>query len=134
MSTRVRIGCEFFLGHGAQKRRESKRPRLEGAGPKSYLPRGEKSSPAAQNVVFADDDDGYVLVAATRTDELQRVRQRVIKQALRSGTSIGANYGKLTAPAVEQNRVSGTSDMAGKAARVAVEPSWSERDTMERLG
>jgi hypothetical protein len=26
------------------------------------------------------------------------------------------------------------SDMAGEAARVAVEPSGSERDTMERLG
>src|SRR5438067_12094951 len=97
MSTRVRIGCEFFLGHGAQKRRESKRPRLEGAGPKSYLPRGEKSSPAAQNVVFADDD-GYVLVAATRTDELQRVRQRVIKQALRSGTSMEGITGSLPRP------------------------------------
>ena len=28
----------------------------------------------------------------------------------------------------------GTRDMAGKAARVAVEPSGSERDTMERMG
>ena len=32
------------------------------------------------------------------------------------------------------NGANGMSDMAGKAARVAVEPSGSERDTMERLG
>src|SRR4051812_45134029 len=31
------------------------------------------------------------------------------------------------------NGATGMSDMAGKAARVAVEPSGSERDTMERL-
>jgi hypothetical protein len=32
------------------------------------------------------------------------------------------------------NGATGKSDMAGEAARVAVEPSGSERDTMERLG
>ena len=32
------------------------------------------------------------------------------------------------------NGATGMSDMAGKAARVAVEPSGSERDTIERLG
>jgi hypothetical protein len=32
------------------------------------------------------------------------------------------------------NGATGMSDMAGKAARVAVEPSGSERDTMERSG
>jgi hypothetical protein len=32
------------------------------------------------------------------------------------------------------NGATGMSDMAGKAARVGVEPSGSERDTMERLG
>ena len=32
------------------------------------------------------------------------------------------------------NGATGVSDMAGEAARVAVEPSGSERDTMERLG
>jgi hypothetical protein len=32
------------------------------------------------------------------------------------------------------NGATGVSDMAGKAARVAVEPSGSERDTMELLG
>jgi hypothetical protein len=32
------------------------------------------------------------------------------------------------------NGATGMSDMAGKAARVAVEPSGSERDTMERNG
>jgi hypothetical protein len=31
------------------------------------------------------------------------------------------------------NGATGTSDMAAKAARVGVEPSGSERDTMERL-
>jgi hypothetical protein len=32
------------------------------------------------------------------------------------------------------NGANGTSDMAGKAATVAVEPSESERDTMELVG
>jgi hypothetical protein len=34
----------------------------------------------------------------------------------------------------DKNGVTGASDMAGKAVRVAVEPSGSELDTMERLG
>jgi hypothetical protein len=34
----------------------------------------------------------------------------------------------------DKNGATGVSDMAGKAERVAVEPSGSERDTMERLG
>ena len=36
--------------------------------------------------------------------------------------------------ASEANGAIGNGDMTGKAARVAVEPSGSERDTMERLG
>ena len=35
---------------------------------------------------------------------------------------------------LRENVANGTSNMAGKAAREAVEPSGSERDTMELLG
>jgi hypothetical protein len=40
-------------------------------------------------------------------------------------------WGKCSA---RPNGATGMSDMAGKAARVAVEPSGSERDTMELTG
>jgi hypothetical protein len=41
---------------------------------------------------------------------------------------------KLLVTAHQHNGATGMSDMAGEAARVAVEPSGSERDTMELDG
>jgi hypothetical protein len=58
--------------------------------------------------------------------------QRHRRAGARAGENRAPTLGPSFRPAV--NGATGVSDMAGKAARVAVEPSGSERDTTERLG